>query len=306
MKNKIILATMCSALFAGNVKAEEAIVEVDEVVTETAVIDVKETAPEAPSNLKLNIKRVGIDVVSTEVKNADQYQNSSVAALSADSETNIKGVFDSALEYQQETYRWDNSLYMVYGETKTKPVNGDKVKNITDDQILLSSDIAYKLWKYEEADVGPFANVGYDTQFKKVGDAPRRKIVRGKSGLKLFNGKYIDNLYIAGVVEHDMTYSQDVEKFAMEVGGRAKYPLREGVDFELEGYYRDYMHFSKYIAEDLKYDLNVTGRMNVTIVNNYKLAPFVSYRYAESRGATKAGSNFTIGLSFNYGNIFDL
>lgn len=116
----------------------------------------------------------------------DQYQDSSVAALSADSETNIKGVFDSALEYQQETYRWDNSLYMIYGESKTKPVNGEKIKNITDDQILISTDLAQKLWKYEEADVGPFINIGYDTQFKEVGDAPRRKIIRGKSGIKLF------------------------------------------------------------------------------------------------------------------------
>ena len=53
------------------------------------------------ASLDLNVRRIGLEWSKTEVKHADQYQDSPVSALKADSQDFIKGIFDTALEYKR-------------------------------------------------------------------------------------------------------------------------------------------------------------------------------------------------------------
>ena len=288
---KKILLTTAAMLLSFNVYAKEA--PKPEEITENG-------------NLRLNVRRVALDVSSTEVKNSDQYQNSPVSELSANSETIIRGAVDVALEYEKTQYRWDQRLTMSYGRTKTRPINAPNVTNENADEILFTSEYTQKMWKYEDADVGPFGSLGYQTEFTENNGSPRQKIVRGRSGIRLFNGKYFSNLSIAAVGESDMTHNPQNEKLAGEIAAEAKYPLREGVEFKFEGYYRNYVSYSRYEPTDLEYDLNATGRMDVKLVGNLSLSPFVSYRLAEARGADSAGSNFTTGISLTYSDLFDI
>ena len=261
------------------------------------------------SDLRANFRRVALEMSSTEVKNADLYVDSPNSQLSADSKTMIKGVFDFVLEYEQPNWQWNNSLFMEYGRTKLKPVGEEDTTNEDADKILLTSDYNCKLWKleFQNADAGPFASVAYQTEFTRNNDAPRMKVVRGKTGLKLFNGEYIKELYAAAVGEYDFTYSGDeVRKGAYEIGIRAERPISDQVKFQLEGYFRNYVSYSKYVATDLKYELSVTGRMDVKIYQKFSLAPYVSYFQGKARGVDKEGSNFLIGLSFAYSDLFNL
>lgn len=293
MNNKYLFAVL-GCLLSFNAYAEE--VKAPESKTEE----------ENKSSLRANFKRIALDISTVQVKNSEQYENSPVSALNADSQTMIKGVLDFALEYEKEKYRWDNSIYLGYGKTTIKPANDDKTTTENEDMILLSTDYAYKMWKYQEADVGPFANIAYQTEFSANDDAPRNKVFRGKTGVKLFNGEHFSNLYVAAVGEYDITYSDNKNsKLAWEIGATAKYPLREGVELQFDGYFRDYLTYSEYISTDLKYDLNATGRMNVKLVDKLSLSPFVSYRMAKSREAEDFGSNFTIGLSLSYSDLYN-
>ena len=261
------------------------------------------------SDLRANFRRVALEMSSTEVKNADLYADNPNSQLSADSKTMIKGVFDFVLEYEQPNWQWNNSLFMEYGRTKLKPVGEADTTNEDADKILLTTDYNCKLWKldFQNADAGPFASIAYQTEFTKNNDAPRMKVVRGKTGLKLFNGEYIKELYAAAVGEYDFTYSGDqVRKGAYEIGIRAEKPISDQVKFQLEGYFRNYVSYSKYVATDLKYELSVTGRMNVKIYQKFSLAPYVSYFQGKARSVDKEGSNFLIGLSFAYSDLFNL
>lgn len=195
---------------------------------------------------------------------------------------------------------------MEYGKTRLKKADGSTTSSENADKILLTSDYARKMWKYGEADVGPFGSLGYQTEFTANNDAPRNKTLRGKGGLKLFNGQYIKELYVAAVEELDMTYSRSDTKTAYEIGIRAEYPLRDGIKFQLESYFRDYFLYSRYVGTDFKYEFNLTGRMDVKIHKDLSIAPYVSYFEARSREASAAGSNFMIGLSFAYADIFNL
>jgi len=261
------------------------------------------------SDLRANFRRVALEMSSTEVKNADLYADNPNSQLSADSKTMIKGVFDFVLEYEQPNWQWNNSLFMEYGRTKLKPVGEADTTNEDADKILLTTDYNCKLWKldFQNADAGPFASIAYQTEFTKNNDAPRMKVVRGKTGLKLFNGEYIKELYAAAVGEYDFTYSGDeVRKGAYEIGIRAEKPISDQVKFQLEGYFRNYVSYSRCVATDLKYELSVTGRMDVKVYQKFSLAPYLSYFQGKARGVDKEGSNFLIGLSFAYSDLFNL
>lgn len=258
------------------------------------------------SPLRANFRRVALEMSSTDVSNAKQYQNSPNSQLSADSETVFKGVFDFMLEYEQPQWQWNNGLFMEYGKTRLKKASGETSSNENADKILLSSDYNRKMWRYKEADVGPFGSLGYQTEFTDNNDAPRNKVLRAKAGIKLFNGIYIKELYAAFVEELDMTYSRNDTKSAYEIGIRAEYPLRDGVKFQLESYFRDYMIYSRYVGTDFKYEFNLTSRMDVKIKDNFSLAPYISYFQAQDRQSPVKGSNFMIGLSLSYSDLFDL
>ena len=255
---------------------------------------------------RANIRRLGLELSSVEVSNAKEYQDSPVSALNADSQTLVKGVFDFVLEYETALSRWDNSVFLNYGRTKIKPYNEPTETTENADEILLTSDYTYKMYRVKNLDLGPFASIAYQTEFTRNEDAPRMKVVRAKSGAKLLNGKLIKDLYIAGVGEYDFTYAQSVSKVAGEVGWRFEDSLREGVQLSTDGYFRKYFMFSHYIGTDLKYDLNLTARMDVNITDTLTFGPYISYRLAKARAAEKYGSNFTIGLSLAYKNLFNL
>ncbi len=259
-----------------------------------------------PSELRANLRRLGLEMSSTEVSNAKEYKNSPVSQLNTDSQTVIKGILDFALEYETEKNRWDNSVFLNYGKTKLKPQGEAADTTENEDKILLTSDYTYKLYKFQGLDLGPFASLAYQTEFTRNEDAPRMKVFRGKTGAKLLNGKIIKELYVAAVGEYDITYSEDVSKFAGEIGWRLEDSIRDGVKMSTDGYFRKYFSYSRYIGTDLKYDLNLTARMDVNITNSLTFGPYVSYRLAQSREADKHGSNFMIGLSLGYKDLFQL
>lgn len=264
------------------------------------------SAEDSTGELRANFKRVALEMSSTSVENAEQYQDSPNSQLSADSEAVIKGVFDFVLEYEKKDWQWNNSIFAEYGKTRLKTAEGQTSSTENADKILLTSDYNHKMWVYHDADVGPFASLGYQTEFTANGDAPRKKTFRAKEGIKLFNGKYIQELYAAPVEELDLTYDDADTKLAYEIGIKAEYPLRDGVKFQLDSYFRDYVAYSTYRGTDFKYEFNITSRMDVKLNDTFSLAPYLTYFRAQDRQSDVAGSNFMIGLSLAYSNLFNI
>ena len=263
-------------------------------------------ADESPKDNKfnLNVRRIGFDWTKTSMKNPAEYQNSQVAALKATDQENIKGVFDVALEYGFDRFKWDNSVFMEYGKQTLTPYDGEKTVDESADKILLSSDLAYALWDLEYFKLGPIMRTQYETEF--AGD-PRTKVIRPNAGFSLFDNDIIKSLYVVGVYEYDFTYSDEkVSKSAVEAGWRLEYQLREGVKFTSDGYYRKYLSFSQYVGEDLKDDLLAVARLDTNVWGDFTMGPYVKYRRAHSRAAQHYGANTSIGISFSYIHNFDL
>ena len=256
------------------------------------------------SKFNLNVRRIGLDWTKTSMKNADEYQNSSVAALTASDQQNIKGIFDVALEYGFDRFKWDNSLFMEYGKQSITNKDGTKTVDESADKILLSSDLAYACWDFDSFKLGPIVRGQYETEFK---GNPRRNIIRPNAGFALFDHDIIKSLYAVGVYEYDFTYADEkVSKSAIEGGWRIDYKLREGVKFSSDGYYRKYLSYSKYVGEDLTYDFLAVARLDTNIWGDLTMGPYVKYRRAHSRQAENYGANTSIGISFSYIHNFDL
>lgn len=258
-------------------------------------------------SLTLAVRRIGLEWSRTDVKNAAEYQNSPISALKADSQDFIKGVFDTALEYSKNRFQWDNSLFMEYGETKIKPYDEPATVSENADDILLSSDLSYACWEFSGFKLGPTVRGAYDTEFKTSGDTPRQNLVRASAGISLFDNIVVKSLYLTGVYEYDFTYSDyQVSKTAAEFGWRLEYEIRDGVRLSSNGYYREYLSYSEFIGTDLERDLSAVLRMDTNLWGDLTMGPYVQYRRARARGVDVYGSNFIMGISFNYITSFGL
>ena len=222
--------------------------------------------------LQLNVRRVGLDLSKTQVDNAGEYLNSPVSALNATSQDYIKGVFDTILEFTKNKFKWDNSLFMEYGKTTLKPYNEPATTDENADKIQYSSD-----------------------------DSPRQNILRSSAGISLFAHEILKSLYLTGIHEYDFTYAgSQNSKFGAEIGWRVDYNIREGVKLSTDGYYREYLSYSRYISTDLERDLSAVVRLDTNLWGNFTMGPYVQYRLAKARGAKDYGSNLIFGISFNY------
>ena len=255
----------------------------------------------------LDVRELSLSYSNTTVSNSREYKNSPVSAYSADSQYNIVGKLDAFLNRSTDTGLWQNNLMLNYGKLKIRPAGEKSESSESADKIWLSTDYNYKMWRYWESDIGPFVQAAFQTEFTANQGAPRYKVLSAREGLKMFEGEYIKELYGALVEEYDFTYSQKRNgKLAWEIGARAEYPLREGVKLTGTARYTDYFSYSKYVPTDLKYDLDLTAKMEVSLTETLAFAPYVSYRRGQARGTNKVGSNFMIGLQLKYADLFNL
>ena len=258
------------------------------------------------SSLKANIKRLAFEYMEHSVTNRKDPNYPDT--YNADEERTIGGVFDGNLTYENTNMVWVNGLFLNYSKSKTteKDVTTENEK---DDEILLFTDYTHKIWQLEHGIVGPFAYLGYETEFTDFDlndKSYRTKIVRAKAGLKLYDGQYFKQLYIALVEEDDMTYDDDNMKTGSEIGYEFNYPINPSTNFISEGFYRRFFSYSERQATDFKYKLELNNRIETKLTGDLYLAPFYNYELAETRGSRSSRAQSTFGLSLTYNKSFDL
>jgi len=257
---------------------------------------------------QLELKTAALDLTSTQVKHSDTYQEFPDAKLNADSQTLIQGRMHLEGDYFGQNYLWANSVFMEYGKTTVKPENGEKVTTENADKILVSTDYTLRLWSVQDFlggfEAGPFVSVAYETEFNSTGNTPLKKIVRGSAGAKLFEGKYLKSLFAAGFMEYDFTYPEDAVKYGYEAGLSLEYLIREGVKAKFSALFRDYCYSTKKQPTDLDYSLELDARMDVLVLKNLAVAPFINYYTAQGKYVGPRGENLYIGVSFSFSHVF--
>ncbi len=255
---------------------------------------------------EVELRQLSLNITSTEVHNTDD--KFAEARVKADSQTFIQGKLDFAANYFANKLFWSNTILGEYGKTYVRPVNKEETITENANKVLFTTDLTYRLWNVENFlggfEAGPFANVGYETQFDNSNGQPLRKILRGKAGAKLFEGKYLKELYAAYVVESDYTYRPESTNTAYEAGFRAEKEIRDGVKLTAKAYYRDYQSYSEEKMSDLDYEFEGEIRLDVMLWNNLSVAPFINYYCASAQHFERVGENWYTGISISYSTFF--
>ena len=76
--------------------------------------------------------------------------------------------------------------------------------------------------------------------------------------------------------------------------------IRKGVRITSDGYFRNFFSYSAYLPTDLDRDFSAVLRLDTNLWGRFTMGPYFQYRLAKARGAEHYGSNFIIGVSFNY------
>ena len=258
---------------------------------------------------RLNIDNISFQFSNITVNNADKLGAAQNSKLQSTDQTLVQGSGRFASEYYRKEFSMVTSLTLAYGKLTLRPRTGAAIKNEIANQILAEEEVRYRLWRWNRflggGLVGPFADIGYDTEFAASAGLPLRKIWRGKTGIKLFDGQLLQDFYVAAVMERDHTYADNYTKWAYQTGFKLTVPVRRGVNWTVDGSYRRY-YPNQLRLSDLKEELELNSRLGVDLFSNLRVSPFVSFYQAEGAFSEVTAYNLLFGISLEYSKLFKL
>lgn len=257
---------------------------------------------------QLELKKASLDLSSTDVKNATEYKDFPNSKLSSDSQHVVKGFLDLTGDYFARNFVWGNELILDYGKTTLKPAEGERSTNETADSIQYTGSYTQRLWDVKDFlggfEAGPFGSLSYQTEFSSQGDTPLKRVFRIALGAKIYEGKYIKNFQLAGFSECDFTYDPSSQKYGWETSVEVHQPIREGVRAVYTAMFRNYLHSTRKEATDIDYEAGLDARLDVAVLKELSVAPFMQYYTAQASAFGKRGQNFYVGVSFSFSHTF--
>ena len=68
--------------------------------------------------------------------------------------------------------------------------------------------------------------------------------------------------------------------------------------------FRNYLSRSRKEPTDIDYELGADARLDVLVLKNLSVAPFIQYYTAQARSFGKRGQNLQMGVSFSFAHTF--
>ncbi|RDU65651.1 hypothetical protein [Helicobacter sp. MIT 14-3879] len=247
--------------------------------------------------LKIDIRRISLDFSNTSINVTQEYIDDNINQFNSDSSTIVGFNADLALDYNFTNSRFSNRLLMEYGLILLRPRNAPRTKTETSDNIVFTIGYTRKSFMLKNGFVGPFVDGEYQTEFTRNSNGTKNQALRYKAGIRMLDGKYIDELYLAGVGEIDFSLKPSSIRGAIETGIRAKNPITDNIGVVYQAFWRQYIGYTNFRSSDLEYNANFGVRLDVSIYEGFALSPFVSARFAKIKGSTKHASNITTGVA---------
>ncbi len=278
---------------------------------EAAVKKLIDNKPARKPVWRLNLRDLSLQFSDTGVRHTENFLQVSDSRLRTTGQTFIQGSGGLFSEFYSGDMRLDTGLSANYGEITLRPKGQPGVRTESVDQILIESEVKHRLLRYHgflgPMILGPFFTLAYDTEFNSQPGLPRRKIVRGRTGLKLFEGAYVRELYTGLVTEQTYTYAPARTRYAAEAGF-ALNMLLPGTALTLiaDGNYRNFVASRFDTAADLKQRLELNFKVSTKLYRNVVISPFFNFFLATGKLASGTATNIMTGFSLNYSHLFKL
>jgi hypothetical protein len=245
------------------------------------------------------------------VRNTENFSQVSDSKLRTTGQTYIQGSGSVFSEFYRGDLRFDTGLSADYGKITLRPKGQPRLETESVDQVVLESELRYRLLRYNgfmgSLLLGPFFNLAYDTEFTRQMDLPKRKIVRSRAGMKLFEGVYLRELYTGLVTEQDYTNDPARTKYAAEAGFGLNMPLPgTALTLEADGNYRNFAESRFDTAADLKQRLELNVKLSTKLYGDITISPFFNLFLATNKIEHGTARNIMTGISLNYSRLFKL
>ncbi len=278
---------------------------------EAAVKKLVENKPARRPVWRLNLRDLSIQASNTGVRHTENFTQVSDSRLRTTGQTYIQGSGKLFSEYYNGSLRLDTGVSANYGQTTLRPKGLPDVKTESVDQLLLESELKYQFLRYRgflgPMVLGPFFNLAYDTEFTSQPGLPKRKVVRGRTGMKLFEGAYLRELYTGLVTEQIYTYSPARTKYAAEAGFALNMLLTgTALTLAADGNYRNFARSRFDTAADLKQRLELNFKVSTKLYRDVLISPFFNFYLATGKLAHGTATNIMTGFSLNYSHLFKL
>ncbi|MCX5792024.1 MAG: hypothetical protein NTY45_07385 [Elusimicrobia bacterium] len=275
---------------------------------------VKAEAANLPENRdiwRLNLRNLSLQMVNTSVSAGAGYAGVNESRLSAVDQTQIQGSGRLFSEFHSGKFRFDSGISADYGKLVLRPSGKPQVTTESVDQIILENELRYRLKSYNGAlgalVIGPFATAAYDTEFSRATPLPLRKVLRGKAGLKMFEGTYVQEFYAGLTTEQVYTYSPARTQYAAETGFSLAWPVPgTALTLNADGTYRNFARSRFDTVNDLKERLELNFRLSTRLYGDITINPFASYFLTSGKKLGGSASNLTTGFSLEYSRLFKL
>jgi len=271
----------------------------------------EKNAPEARNLWRLNLRDLALQMMNTDVSGPAGYAAVNEAQLSAVNQTQMQGSAKLYSEYYSGKFRLDSGVAADYGKTVLRPRGQPRVTSESVDQVTFENQLVYRMKSYNgklgPLVMGPYASAAYDTEFSPVDSLPRKKVVRGSGGFKLFEGAAIQELYAGLTTEQVYTYSPARTQFALEAGFRLSAPLPgTALLLNADGNYRNFARSRFDTTADLKERLELNLKVSTRLYGDIMISPFANFFLARGKKLPGSAYNLTSGFSLDYAFLFKI
>jgi len=274
---------------------------------ENAVKNEAENIPEQRDLWRLNINGLSLYVSKYGVTGRNSgYASVGESRLSSVNQTTIRGSGNLISEYYSGKFRFDFGITADYGKVVLSSYTVESVDNL-----VFEGELRYKWRSYNGSlgplTIGPFAAAGWETEFTKDDGVPLKRVLRGKTGLKMFEGTYLRELYFGITTEQDYAETPHYTQYAAETGYKLEYPI-PGTTFTLQsnGSYRRFAKSANDTSSDLLDRLEINSKLSTRLYKDLTLDVFANYLYATGKKLSGSGDSTETGFALTYKKLFKL
>lgn len=260
--------------------------------------------PEKPV-WRLNLRDLSVQLANTQVEDNENFTQVRDARVRTIDQTLVQASSRLFSELYWGRFRWDAGVSTDYGRLTLKPRGSSRIVNETMDQVVFESDLRHKTLDVSagklRSKLGPFLALSYSTEFTKPEDTPTRKFLSVKPGLALSEGRFLEKVYAAALVETDYSTPAPNTEYGFEAGLRWGSPLPPtAARLRLDAAYRRFAPSRLDTADDLKSELEARARLDVPILGDLSLSPFLELYVFQGKIVRRTGTSTRFGLSLSY------
>ncbi len=278
---------------------------------EKAIAAAALNATESRSIWRINLRNLSLQAVNTSVSAPAGYTGVNESRLNTVDQTRIQGSGKLFSEFHDGKFRFDSGVSADYGKLALRPHGQPRVTVESVDQLIFENEVRYRLKTYNGAlgplVIGPFATAAYDTEFSRTEPSPLRKILRGKTGFKMFEGAYLQEFYAGLTTEQIYTYAPARTQYAAETGFRLAWPVPgTALTLNADGTYRNFARSRFDTVYDLKERLELNLKVSTRLYGDITINPFASFFLASGKKLPGSATNLTTGFTLEYSKLFKL